>query len=157
MSKTKIAIAGAVAAAGIGFGLFRPDRAFTKTAVSEGLASSQGDTQLLAAGRFHGVAHNGTGLASIYQLPEGKRVLRFTEFEVLNGPSLQVYLVAAGDASDSDTVRKAGFVSLGPLKGTQGDQNYDVPADLDLSKYRAASVWCSRFGVNFATAPLSAQ
>jgi hypothetical protein len=26
---------------------------------------------------------------------------------------------------------------------------------LDLTKYRAVTIWCRRFGVNFATAPLS--
>jgi hypothetical protein len=39
------------------------------------------------------------------------------------------------------------------MKGNMGDQNYDLPADLDLNKYRAVTIWCRRFGVNFATAP----
>ena len=54
-------------------------------------------------------------------------------------------------------MKKAGFVTLGALKGNQGDQNYELPADLDLAKYRAVTVWCRRFGVNFATAPLTAK
>jgi hypothetical protein len=53
-------------------------------------------------------------------------------------------------------VQTAGFVDLGSIKGNVGDQNYDVPADLDLSKYRAATIWCRRFSVNFGTAPLVA-
>jgi len=40
------------------------------------------------------------------------------------------------------------------LKGNVGDQNYDVPADLDLSRYRAVSIWCRCFSVNFGAAPL---
>ncbi|MGH9531728.1 MAG: DM13 domain-containing protein, partial [Terriglobales bacterium] len=68
-----------------------------------------------------------------------------------------VYAVAASDAADSDAVKKAGFVDLGALKGNQGDQNYDLPKDLDLSKYQSVSVWCKRFGVNFATAPLTVK
>ena len=95
------------------------------------------------------------GDATIYQLPEGKRLLRLTSFETSNGPDVQVYLVAAPDATDSDTVTKAGFVHLGALPGNIGDQNYDVPADVDLSKYQAVTIWCRRFGVNFGTAPLS--
>jgi hypothetical protein len=31
-----------------------------------------------------------------------------------------------------ETVTRAGFLHLGPLKGNIGDQNYDVPADADL-------------------------
>ena len=112
---------------------------------------------LLAAGSFHSVAHDTKGYAMVHHLADGRRILRFTEFETSNGPDLQVYLVAAADATDSDTVKKAGFVTLGALKGNQGDQNYEIPADLDLAKYKAVTVWCRRFGVNFGTAPLVAK
>jgi hypothetical protein len=111
----------------------------------------------LAMGQFHGVAHEGKGVATLHQLQDGKRVLRFTDFQTSNGPALKVYLVAAADANDSATITKAGFVDLGSLKGNVGDQNYDVPANVDLSKYQAVSVWCSRFNVNFATAPLTSR
>ncbi len=69
----------------------------------------------------------------------------------------QRYLVAAADAKDSETVKQAGFITLGALKGDHGDQNYDVPAEVDLAKYQTVTVWCRRFGVNFATAPLTRQ
>jgi hypothetical protein len=68
-----------------------------------------------------------------------------------------VYLVATTDATDSETVTHAGFIPLGALKGTSGDQNYEVPAHVDLSKYQAVTIWCRRFGVNFGTAPLNSQ
>ncbi|HEY3242038.1 MAG TPA: DM13 domain-containing protein [Phycisphaerae bacterium] len=108
----------------------------------------------LARGQFHGVAHESSGVATVLQLPDGKRVLRFTDFKTSNGPDVQVYVVAAPDAKDNDTVKQAGFVELGALKGNVGDQNYELPADLDLTKYRCVTIWCRRFGVNFATAPL---
>jgi hypothetical protein len=111
----------------------------------------------LAAGSFHGVAHDGKGKATIYQLPSGQRVLRLTEFATSNGPDLRMFLVAAPDARDNDTVKKAGYVELGKLKGNIGDQNYDVPATVDLAKYQAVTVWCNRFSVNFTTAPLLQQ
>ena len=69
---------------------------------------------------------------------------------------MHVYLVATKDASDSETVKQAGFVEVGALKGNIGDQNYELASDLDLNKYHAVTIWCKRFGVNFATAPLSA-
>src|SRR5215469_6845808 len=74
-----------------------------------------------------------------------------------NGPDVHVYFVAANDASDSETVRKAGFLELGSIKGNIGDQNYDIPADVDLAKYRAVTIWCKRFSVNFGTAPLNSS
>jgi len=109
----------------------------------------------LAGGRFHTNAHKTDGLATIYRLPDGRRVLRLTEFATSNGPDVRVYLVAAGDVQSEDAAKQAGFVDLGALKGNIGDQNYDVPAGLDLSKYRAVSIWCRRFSVNFGAAPLA--
>ena len=111
----------------------------------------------VAEGSFRGVAHETRGVASIYQFPEGKKLLRFSGFETSNGPDVQVYLVAAPDAKDNETVTKAGFIRIGDLKGNMGDQNYELPADVDLNKYRAVTIWCRRFGVNFATAPLMGQ
>ncbi len=108
----------------------------------------------VAEGNFRGIAHETKGMVSIYKLPDGKQVLRFSGFETSNGPDVRIYLVAAADAKDNDTVTKAGFIDLGSIKGNIGDQNYDLPAGVDLSKYRAVTVWCKRFGVNFATAPL---
>jgi len=51
-------------------------------------------------------------------------------------------------------VEHAGFVDLGVIKGNIGDQNYILPSDLDMSKYRAVSIWCKRFSVNFGAAAL---
>ena len=119
------------------------------------LASAQGGPQSLASGKFHGVAHKTDGTATIYQLPSGKRVLRLTDFETSNGPDVQVYLVAAPDASDNDTVTRAGFVNVGALKGNKGNQNYPVPADVDPTQFGGVLVWCRAFSVEFAGAPFA--
>ncbi|MBZ5553722.1 MAG: DM13 domain-containing protein [Acidobacteriia bacterium] len=161
MQKRKLIIGLLILVLGVGAWIaFRPERLFINAKVNEsfpsGMAASTGSSsRLLLAGQFHDGAHKGVGEASIYQLQEGKRVLRFTGFETSNGPDVQVYLVAAADARDSETVKTAGFLPIGALKGNIGDQNYEVPADADLNKYRAVTIWCRRFGVNFATAPLS--
>ena len=110
----------------------------------------------LVSGRFHTNAHETKGSATVYVLDDGRRVLRLTEFSTSNGPDVRVYLVAASDVQDEDSAKQAGFVDLGELKGNIGDQNYDIPAGLDLSKYRAVSIWCRRFSVNFGAAPLTA-
>ena len=83
-----------------------------------------------------------------------ERVLRFTNFSTSNGPDVHVYMVAADDAKDVATVQRAGFIDLGVLKGNIGDQNYRLDGDLDLAKYRAVSIWCKRFSVNFGAAAL---
>jgi len=137
---------------------FRPERLFVNAKVNEAMPTSlDAPETVLTSGSFHSVAHDSKGTASIYQLAGGKRILRFTDFETSNGPDVRVYLVAANDASDSETVKKAGFLELGSLKGNVGDQNYDIPAGVDLTKYRAVTIWCKRFSVNFGTAPLTSN
>ena len=160
MKKRTIVILALLVVGGIAWYAFRPERLFVNARVNESFPATASASPVmqpvaLASGRFHEVAHKAAGLATVYQLPDGKRVLRLTEFDTSNGPDLQLYLVAAADAKDSDTVKAAGFVTLGPLKGNKGDQNYDLPVETDLSKFRAVTVWCRRFGVNFATAPLA--
>jgi hypothetical protein len=149
----------------VGWYLFRPERLFINhtvheqfpAAVAQQAQSTSAASSILSQRRFHGVAHTGKGVATIHQLADGTRVLRLTEFETSNGPDVQVYLVAAADAKDNETVTKAGFIHLGALKGNIGDQNYAIPATVDLHTYRAVTIWCRRFGINFATAPLLQQ
>jgi hypothetical protein len=43
------------------------------------------------------------------------------------------------------------------MKGNRGDQNYEIPSSIDRSHYQSVTIWCRRFGVNFATAPLTPQ
>jgi len=138
---------------------FRPERLFVNAKVNEAMPAGLSNVSqtVLSSGSFHGVAHGTKGTASIYQLADGKRILRLATFETSNGPDVHVYLVAANDASDSETVKNAGFLELGSLKGNIGDQNYDIPSDADLAKYRAVTIWCKRFSVNFGTAPLNSS
>ena len=145
----------ALAIAGIGaWYAFRPERLFINQKVNEQFPTASAASNKLAIGLFHDGAHETKGTATVFQLADGKKTLRLTDFATSNGPDLHVYLVAADDAKDSDMVTKAGFVDVGSLKGNIGDQNYDLPANTDLSKYRAVTIWCKRFGVNFGTAPL---
>jgi hypothetical protein len=164
MRKRKLIIGGVVVVAvTVIWYFFRPELLFVDSRVSEAFpteASKQSDkdhSSILATGEFHSVAHESKGTATIHQLADGKRLLRLTNFETSNGPAVYVYLVAAKDAQDNDTVKYAETLNLGTLKGNKGDQNYEVPADIDFAKYQAVTIWCKRFSVNFATAPLKTQ
>jgi hypothetical protein len=114
------------------------------------------DMRILAQGSFYHIAHEGEGTATIYQLADGTRVLRFEAFEVLNGPDLHVWLVPVDPVPNTVGVEIAGYLDLGALKGNVGSQNYDLPADFDLSQYKSVVIWCQPFRVPFAAAPLLA-
>jgi hypothetical protein len=122
---------------------------------AEGQESSQAtNPAIVSSGKFHAVAHEGTGDAIVYRLEDGSHVLRLENLDVFNGPALYVYAVAADDAHDNETVLDAGFLNLGPLKGNRGNQTYELPPEFDPDRHRSISVWCKRFSVNFATASL---
>ena len=166
MSKRNIYIGiGLIVAAGAWYA-FRPELLFVNKTVNEALPAAQSggmamakssEPMVLAKGDFRGLAHETKGAATVHQLGENKRVLRLTNFETSNGPDVHVYLVAAEAANDDATVKQAGFIDLGSLKGNKGDQNYDIPLDTDLNKYKSVSIWCARFGVNFGAASLAAS
>ena len=107
---------------------------------------------LLGAGQFVGLAgHSGTGDAGIFQNPDGSLVLRFENFDIENGPDLEVYFVPGAD----QTSLADGSIHLGALKGNIGDQNYDLPPDTDLAAGAyTALVWCEAFSVEFVGATL---
>jgi hypothetical protein len=159
MKRKKLIYGAAVILAIALWAAFRPERLFVNAKVSEAMPAglSNPSQTILSSGSFHSVAHESKGTANIYQLADGQRILRLTNFETSNGPDVHVYLVAANDASDSETVKKAGFLDLGSIKGNIGDQNYDIPGDADLARYRAVTIWCKRFSVNFATAALNSS
>ncbi|HEU0252621.1 MAG TPA: DM13 domain-containing protein [Pyrinomonadaceae bacterium] len=151
----KMLVVLAVAMAGIAaWYLFRPERLVIDQRVNEQFPTASAASNKLASGQFHSGAHETKGTATVFQLADGKKTLRLTDFATSNGPDVHVYLVAAQDAKDNDAVTKAGFLDLGSIKGNIGDQNYELPADADLAKYRAVTIWCKRFSVNFGTAPL---
>jgi Electron transfer DM13 len=157
MNRRLLLALGAIVVAG-GWYAFRPERLFVNQRVNESFGAMATDAaagRAVAAGQFHSNAHETKGTASIHQLADGQRVLRLTDFATSNGPDVRVYLVAAADVQDNETVKTAGFVEVGALKGNIGDQNYEVPAGVDLTRYRAVTIWCRRFGVNFGTAPLT--
>jgi len=159
MNKWKIAAPILVIALIAAWYAFRPERLIVNKRVDEAMPEAQaaGSTQAIETGTFYGVLHPTEGTATVYQMGDGTHMLRFTNFKTSNGPDVHVYMVAADDAKDSASVLHAGFIDLGSIKGNIGDQNYPLGPDVDLAKYRAVSVWCKRFSVNFGTAPLMPQ
>lgn len=155
------AVLGVTAAATVAFVLifFEPQALFIDDKVSEAVpataaeAGRQTQPRTLARGAFRGLAHAASGTALLIDV-DGKRYLRFEDLSVDNGPDLKVYLSPEQASSDEGAFDDR-IVNLGELKGNIGDQNYALPPEIDLERYRSAVVWCERFGVGFAVAPLS--
>lgn len=153
MTQRKLLLGVAVlVAALIGVFLFRSREATNRSTFHETFPVTA--TRTLLFGSFHSVTHASAGEATVYELADGRRVLRLSGFSSVDAPGLQLYLVAVPDSSDATTVTNASFLNLGPLKHHMGDQNYEVPSGADLNRYRSVTIWQQAANVNVATAPL---
>jgi hypothetical protein len=94
-----------------------------------------------------------TGGATIYRLEDGRLVLRLQDLDVTNGPDLFVVLSGA-DNPDQQGTTSGEHLQLDGLKGNQGNQNYELPIDIDLAKYKTAVIWCRAFDIVFGYAVL---
>ncbi|MBO6783975.1 MAG: DM13 domain-containing protein [Alphaproteobacteria bacterium] len=112
---------------------------------------------ILSTGAFRDAdaIHKGSGDAGVYRLADGQHVVRLENLKVTNGPDLHLFFVKHPGPVESSDVTEENYVDLGALKGNIGNQNYTVPAGLDVSEFGSVVVWCKAFGVLFSTAPLT--
>ena len=129
-------------------GLVDPEPAEPPTEVAAAPAEAPDEIITTFTGDFGPVnGYDVVGQANVLENGTDQRFLRLENFASPNGPDLKVYLRAAnGD-----------FVSLGDLSGNIGDQNYEIPAGVDLNEFSSVEIWCERFSVGFGEATLSAS
>lgn len=158
---------------GVGLALFEPWRAFTSSHVDEPLpvAVSQSATpestpaaptttpppqpQVLAEGAFVSQEHDTSGTARVLDLGDGSRVLRLEGFSTSDGPDVHVWLSDATAGGEWGKYDDGRYVALGEIKATEGNHNYAIPADADLTGLNSVVIWCDRFNVAFGSAELA--
>lgn len=114
----------------------------------------------LASGVFVSHEHETTGTVRVIEHPDGTRQLAIESLETTNGPDVHVWLSAGPVVDGVDGWFTAGghpYVDLGLIKGNQGNQLYDIPADVDLAAYPTVDLWCVQFSVSFGAAALSSS
>jgi hypothetical protein len=137
---------------------FQPQKLWIDDRVSEaaptaGQAPSPEAPVTLSAGELRSRDHTTTGAVRVLELAGGERVLRFEDLDTSNGPDLRVYLTATPSGGE-ESAFDDDYVELGRLKGNQGDQNYDIPAGVDLARLTGVVIWCDRFDSAFGAADL---
>lgn len=93
----------------------------------------------LAAGPFTSLDASTDGTAALLSV-DGNLVLRLRDFETSAGRGYVLYLVPQADARGP-----ADGVSLGPLKGAAGDQNYPVPVGARVDGPLTVLIWSRGF------------
>lgn len=167
-------LAAAVVAAAVGLWAFEPWRLWTSSTVDEALPTAAAPAGpvpppgaaavppaapvgpvVLGEGAFVSQEHETTGRALVVELADGARVLRFEDFSTSDGPDLHVWLTDQPAGAEWGSYDDGRYVELADLKATGGNQNYPVPADVDLAGLTSVVVWCDRFSVAFGSAPLT--
>lgn len=122
----------------------------------EDMMGAMDEATVLASGEFRDgdSFHKGSGDVALYKLAGGDHVLRFENLDVTNGPDLRVLLSPHADPMSKSELNDAGFELLAKLKGNKGDQNYEIPADIDVESVNSVIIYCYPFKVIFSVAPL---
>jgi hypothetical protein len=158
-------VVSAIALAVFGFLWFRPDKLFVNSRVNDALPSAQatptagrggpGAAQIRSTGSFRSLEHGTTGVAKLISLADGRMFVRLESFRTSNGPDVIVILSDAPATASAGAFERGSFQTLGVLKANIGNQNYQVPAGVDVAKFRSVVIWCRRFHVAFGAAPVT--
>ncbi len=107
------------------------------------------DIDLISSGNFIDADnfHKSSGSAKIVEYSNGKKFLVFEDFKTTNGPDLYIYLSNDLEATD--------YKILGELKGNIGNQQYEIPEDVNTQDYKYVLIWCKQFGVLFGSAEMN--
>jgi len=104
------------------------------------------DVEIISQGIFMEQEHEVYGKVLLVNDNDNK-ILRFEDFETINGPNLHIYLSADLEAND--------YIDLGEIKATKGDVNYELENSIDFERYNKVLVWCVPFKVLFSYAELN--
>jgi hypothetical protein len=138
-----------------------PSTSSTPTAATPTATASPADQptdaprdRVLARGEFEDAEHGTDGIAKVLELADGRRFVRLEGLATSDGPDLHVWITDQPSGGDWGSYDDGRYVRLGELKANNGNQNYEIPADADLSGLSSVVIWCDRFNVAFGTAPV---
>ena len=86
----------------------------------------------LLHGDVRAVGHDASGRAAVV-LTGARRVLTLRRFSIDPGPRVRVWLVPRSAKGDGQIPKD--YKDLGTLKGNRGNQQYAIPAGVDLRRY----------------------
>ena len=133
-----------------------PSTALAAPAPAPAAPSTSAEPVKLKTGSFRDADsfHRGSGQATIYLAPDGTHLLRLENLDVTNGPDLHVILSPHQNPDNRVDLKTPGYVDLGKLKGNRGNQNYQIPATVDVALQGSVVIYCAPFHVIFSVAPL---
>lgn len=123
--------------------------------VNEPLIAGMSDRTVASTGTFYNIEKLGRGRVELHTLADGRRFVRFEDFETAENTDLFVWLTDARRPANSAEAEAAGRFVLGNLKSTLGTQNYEVPASVPANLLQSIVIWCQPVAVAYTAASLS--
>ena len=112
--------------------------------------------QVLRTGDFSDLdaLRTASGKITLYRSADQSLLLRFDDFQVTNAPQLTVYLSASPQPQVSADLDGAGFsrFPVGALKGSKGNQQFTIPKELNLSRYKSVVIYSDALQLIYAYA-----
>lgn len=103
--------------------------------------------EVVAQGAFSGASgHKTSGDVVVLKSAAGARVVLQSNFSFDGAPDPKVGFGTGGKYDRAS--------QLAPLASNQGEQVYDVPAALDLTRYDEIYIWCEKYSVPLGVAAL---
>lgn len=127
------------------------------SAAPSAAASEAATTQIMGRGMFHDVDGTASGEAQLVVKPDGAYVVVLESFNIESIEHTNVVLVANTDVTATGDIDKSKLLDLGPLKATQGMQDFTIPADMAggvMDGYHTVVIWDTEMAHAIAAAPL---
>jgi hypothetical protein len=100
------------------------------TARATAASASAATTQVMGKGTFHDVDGTAAGEAQLVVKPYGVYAVVLESFKIESIAHTNVVLVSNTDITATGGVDKSKLLDLGPLKATEGMQDFIIPAEM---------------------------
>lgn len=94
------------------------------------------------------------GDITVYRYPDERKLLRIENLSLLNGPDLRVYLVTIADPLNLEELGND-YIDLGALRANSGNQNYDIPRELNIRTFASVVIFDRVSGHIFGVARIN--
>lgn len=148
-----VAVVGIVALLSVGCANAESQQSET-TPQAQTVAETPATGKVESSGTFIDAEHPTKGTASIIT-DSGKKYIQFDEqFKSDNGPDLFVIL-HKDDKLPITGIKEEDYVTIAPLKSTNGTQRYEIPENVDVTNFKSVAIWCREFNATFGYAVLA--
>ncbi|MEO0399159.1 MAG: DM13 domain-containing protein [Pseudomonadota bacterium] len=112
------------------------------------------DETIIAQGAWTKKFANARGEWSIVERGGSRFVVLSDDFRTRSAPDLKIFLTPTSVAALTGDNATSGSVLIAPLADNRGGQEFEIPADVDLSDYASIAIHCEAYSKLWSAAAL---